>query len=302
MIVGGVPITSPERVVYPKLGFSKLDLARLYADLADWILPYVADRPLTLVRCDKGVSRADALRSECKFLRHEPGYHRWAGAHIRRLRIQEQRKVGEYLVVDSLEGLISLVQGDILEIHCWNSRCPRLEQPDRFVFDLDPGADVAFDRVVEAAVLLRRKLESVGLQSWPKLSGGKGVHIVVPFAPEHDWSEVYAVARLVAESLVREDPASLTLDFAKSGRNDKILVDYKRNHRAAVAVAAYSARATPQGSVCVPVTWSELGRQTASDSNTVITLRKRLARRARDPWREFYECHQRLGGERLGSR
>jgi bifunctional non-homologous end joining protein LigD len=294
-LVRGVPITTPERLVYPDLSFTKLDLAELYAHMADWMLPHVANRPLTLVRCERGVRNSDALRSECKFLRHEPGWHRWASAPIRRVQIQEQKKVGEYLVVDSPEGLVALVQGDIIEVHAWNARADRLEQPDRIVFDLDPGTDVEWAKVIDAAFQVRGVLAAFGLQSWPKLTGGKGVHVVLPFEPEHDWAAVYELSRKLAALVVQRDPTGLTLDFARGNRRSKILVDYKRNHRAAVAVAAYSTRAHPSGSVGVPVSWRELKASSAPDRWTVMNVLRRLRRLKADPWSDLWSSRQRLG-------
>jgi DNA ligase D-like protein (predicted polymerase) len=293
-VIRGVSITTPERPVYPMLAFTKLDLAELYAELANWMLPYIENRPLTLVRCERGVRKLDALRSECKFLRHEPGWHRWASPPIRRVHIQEQKKIGEYLVVDSPEGILALVQGDILEIHVWNARADRLEQPDRIVFDLDPGEAVDWARVVAAAFRLRAVLAAVGLQSWPKLTGGRGAHVVLPFAPEHDWHAVYELARKLAELAVQQDPSGLTLDYSKQARRGKILVDYKRNHRAAVAVAAYSTRARPAGSIGVPVSWRELKATHAPDRWSVANVRRRLKQLDTDPWKDFWSARQRL--------
>jgi DNA ligase D-like protein (predicted polymerase) len=290
----GVVITTPERPVYPGLDFDKLDLAKLYAELAERMLPYIANRPLTLVRCEGGVRKPDALRSECKFLRHEPGWHRWAHEPIRRVQIQEQKKVGEYLVVDSPEGLVSLIQGDITEIHVWNATTFDLERPDRIIFDLDPGAEVPWSGVLETAQMLRAELADRDLECWPKLTGGKGLHVVLPFAPEHGWAEVYAFSRTIAEAVARRDPASLTLDFTKAGRTTKILIDYKRNHRAAVAVAAYSTRANPRGTLSVPVGWSELNAKLLPEHFTVNNILDRVQQHQLDPWRDFWTTQQRL--------
>ena len=294
-VVRGVVITSPDRPVYPALGYTKLDLAKLYARLADRMLPYIAGRPLTLVRCEKGVSKPDALRSECKFLRHEPGWHRWARPPIRRVNIQEQKKVGEYLVVDSPEGLVSLIQGDISEISVWNATAHAVETPDRIVFDLDPGHDVPWPHVVEVARLLREELRARSLESWPKLTGGKGLHVVVPFAPEHAWAEVYAFSRVVAEAVAARDPQGSTLEFAKASRAGKILIDYKRNHRAAVAVAAYSTRTHPEGTLSVPISWRELTAELSPRQFTVHNVLARVAGQEADPWRGFWKTQQRLG-------
>jgi bifunctional non-homologous end joining protein LigD len=287
-------LTSSERLVYPALGFSKRDLAQFYADVAAWMLPYVAHRPLTLVRCERGVRDADALRTECRFLPHEIGWYRWAGPPLRRVQIQEQKKVGEYLVLDSPEGLAALVQGDIVEVHCWNSTLDHLETPDRIVLDLDPGSGVTWSEVVAAARDVRALLTNLGLQCWPKLTGGAGVHIVIPFEPEHGWDAVYALAQRLAQAAAQRAPDRFTLDFAKQKRTRKILIDYKRNHRGAVAVAAYSARARPSGTVGVPVSWRELVATRPPERHTVQTVRTRLARLTADPWRDFWSCRQRL--------
>jgi bifunctional non-homologous end joining protein LigD len=292
--VRGIVITTPDRPVYPALGFDKLALAKLYGVLAEHMLPYIAGRPLTLVRCEKGVRKPDALRSECKFLRHESGWHRWAGAPIQRVQIQELKKVGEYLVVDSPEGLVSLIQGDIIEIHAWNATTQALEQPDRIVFDLDPGAEVPWARVVAAARLLRQHLAKRSLESWLKLTGGKGLHVVVPFAAEHGWDTVYAFARDVAGAVAAMDPTELTLEFAKAGREKKVLIDYKRNHRAAVAVAAFSMRALPEGPLSMPIGWAELKPSLSPRQFTVQNALARLRRQKADPWRDFWTAKQRL--------
>jgi bifunctional non-homologous end joining protein LigD len=293
-VVRGIVITTPQRPVYPELAFDKLALAQLYAELAEHILPYIAERPLTLVRCEKGVRRPDALRSECKFLRHEPGWHRWAREPIRRVRIPEQKKVGEYLVVDSPEAVVSLIQGDIIEIHVWNATTRELEKPDRVVFDLDPGSGVAWPQVLSAARSLRDELAARSLESWVKLSGGKGLHVVVPFAPEHGWDIVYGWSRDVALAVTRKHPAAFTLEFAKAGRETKILIDYKRNHRAAVAVAAFSTRALPGGPLSMPVDWRELRPSLSPQQFTVRNVLSGLRRRKRDPWRDFWKAQQRL--------
>jgi bifunctional non-homologous end joining protein LigD len=292
--VAGVTITTPERPVYPELGLTKLDLARYYADIAERMLPYVENRPLTLVRCEKGVRSPDALRADCKFLRHEPGWHRWVKAPIRRVNISEQKKLGEYLVVDSKAALVALAQGDILEVHVWNSTVDQLETPDRIVFDLDPGVEVPWERVSEAARWLRDELARVELAAWVKLTGGKGLHVVVPFVPERSWDDVFAFARKTAEAFVRRDPAAFTLEYGKQGRARKILLDYKRNHRAAVAVAAYSARARINASISLPVSWHELATLVAPDAWTIVNVRERLKRVRRDPWKDFWTSTQRL--------
>jgi bifunctional non-homologous end joining protein LigD len=289
----GVTISTPDRVVYPALNFTKADLAAFYADVARWMLPYVANRPLTLVRCD-GPIAAGVPGETCRFLPHSSAWYRWATPPIRRVQIPEQKKLGEYLIVDSPEALIALVQGDIVEVHVWNSTADRIETPDRLVLDLDPGDGVSWPQIVAAAMLVRGLLRSLGLASWPKLTGGKGVHVVVPFLPEHGWPDVYALSYRLAQAALERDPGRFTLDFAKDKRRNKIPIDYKRNHRGAVAVAAYSTRARPNGAVGVPLSWRELAASRSPDRWTVRTLHLRLRRLRLDPWREFWSCRQRL--------
>jgi len=288
-------LSSPERLIYPDLHFSKGDLARFYADIAPWLLPYLANRPLTLVRCVRPIRSSNAWRAQCQFLPHDAGSYDWAGPPVRTVRIQEQKKIGEYPIIDSADGLVALVNGGIVELHAWNSTVDHLETPDRIVLDLDPGEGVTWSQTVAAASELRALLASLGLASWPKLTGGKGVHVVVPFLPEHGWAEIYELSHRIAQAAVERVPTTFTTSFAKHQRSRRILLDYKRNHRGAVAVAGYSARARPTGAVGVPVSWRQLAACASPDVWTVANVRPRLRRLKSDPWREFWACRQRLG-------
>ncbi len=292
--VAGVSISTPDRVLYPALGFTKRDLAELYADIAPWILPHVRGRPLTLVRCEGGVTRPDGLRTECQFLRHTSGWHRWVPASVTRVQITEQRKQGEYLVIQSAADLIAISNGDIIELHAWNSTISQLECPDRVIFDLDPGPGVAFREVVAAAQVLRERLRESSLESWVRTTGGKGVHVTVPLEPVHSWDACFEYSRALASGLARSLPRVFTTSFGKAARAGKILIDYKRNHRAAVAIAAYSTRARPNGPVSLPMAWDDLAREKSADSTTVRNLRDKLAARTGDPWEAYGSCRQRL--------
>jgi bifunctional non-homologous end joining protein LigD len=292
-VVSGVRVTNGARLVYPDLGISKLDLARYFERIAEHMLPHVRGRPLTLVRCAKQVSRPDALRSECSFLRHTPGMNAWAPASMRRLSIPELKKVGEYLVVETPQDLVALAQGDAVEIHAWNASADRVEQPDRLVFDLDPAPDVPWQRVVCASYLVREQLERIGLASWVKLTGGKGLHVIAPMEPELTWTDAYRVAKLVANSLVVAHPELFVASFAKAARKGRILVDAKRNHRGALVVCAFSPRAQPEAPVAVPVAWEELPGE-APPVFDVRTVIERVAKMKHDPWEKFWSCSQRL--------
>jgi len=283
--VAGVRLTHADRVLYPRLGTTKLDLARFYESIAEWILPHLADRPTTLVRCPEGVGK------KCFYQKHT-GY--WAPESLRRVKIQEKRKVGEYLIVDSLAALVGLVQIGILEIHTWNSVVARLEQPDRVVFDLDPGPGVAWADVIECARLIRDALGDIKLASFVKTTGGKGLHVVVPFAPGPSWDETTEFSRIVAEAVVRANPRRYLARMAKAERRGKIFIDYLRNTRGATSVAAYSTRAKPEATVSVPLTWDELSPRNTSDHFTLANLRARLAGLKADPWAAYWKTRQAL--------
>jgi bifunctional non-homologous end joining protein LigD len=291
--VAGVTITSPERVMYPQLGVTKLDVANVYAAIGRWALPHVAGRPLTLVRCEHGASAADALRSECRFLPHSEGWHRWVPASVRRARIPEQKKVGEYLVIDSLPSLLSIVNGDILELHAWNSLADDVERPDRLVFDLDPGPDVRWSQLVGAAVSVRDRLASQGLQSWVKTTGGKGLHVVVPLQPAADWDACFAFSRAFSDFMARQEPL-FTVSFTRAGREGQVLIDYKRNNRTSVSIATFSTRARPDGAMSVPLAWEDLDPRRRPSAYTVQNIVRRLSGWREDPWREYWRCEQGL--------
>jgi bifunctional non-homologous end joining protein LigD len=283
--VAGVRITHPERVAYPELGVTKLDLARYYVAMGDEAVRHVAGRPLTLVRCPAGVG------TSCFYMRHSQV---WAPSALRRVDIREKTKTGEYLVADSVEALVSLVQMNAIEVHTWNSTTTHLECPDRVVIDIDPGPDVGWDAVVEAARLVRRLLGALDLASFVKTTGGRGLHVVVPLAPRAGWHDCLAFARGLADTIVRHEPARYTTEFRKSGRESKILVDYLRNNRTNTSIAAFSPRARPGAPVSVPVRWEELGPRLHPASFTVRTVPARIRRLRQDPWRDYWTCEQRL--------
>jgi bifunctional non-homologous end joining protein LigD len=218
----------------------------------------------------------------------------WAPEGLRRVRIRERTKVGEYLVADSLTALIGLVQMDILEIHTWNSTVDHLEQPDRVIFDLDPGPAVAWAAVVEAARVVRTALDALQLRSFLKTTGGHGLHVVVPLLSQASWSDCLAFTRALSEAIVRMDPKSYTTEFSKAGRERKILVDYMRNNRGSTSVAAFSTRARPGAPVSVPLAWEELSARVRSDHYTVRNLARRLKGLRGDPWSDYRTTRQRL--------
>jgi len=289
--VAGVPISHSDRVVFPQIGATKLDVAQYYETIGGWILPHVRDRPLTLVRCPTGAGTA-AAPGECFFMKHS---NVWAPAPIRRVRIREKTKLGEYLIADSVAAVVGLVQMGVLEIHTWNSCFANVERPDRIVIDLDPGERVAWPAVVESARLVRRMLAAVDLESFVKTTGGRGLHVVVPLAPRADWSACLEFARAVADTLAAGDPERYTARFTKSGREAQILVDYLRNNRTNTSIAAYSTRAKPAAPVSVPLAWHELSARRPPDRWTMTAVLKRLAALSDDPWRGYRALTGRSG-------
>ena len=284
-VVAGVRITHPDKLMFPRLGLTKHDIATYYATVGKWMMPHVNGRPLTLVFCPTGVGEG------CTYLRHTK---LWGPKAIRRVKIQEKTKVGEYMVVDTLEGLVSLAQMNVLEIHTWNSTVGDLEEPDRIVLDLDPGENVTWRQVIAAARQLRKTLEALGLKSWIKTTGGRGLHIVVPIVPENDWSECLEFARAIASLMVDRDPARYTVDFRKAGRDDKILIDYLRNNRTNTSICALSVRAREGAPVSMPIEWGELKPSLAPERFNVRTVPTYLATRRVDPWRDYHRSKQRL--------
>ena len=288
--VAGVRISHPDRVVYPDPPTTKLDVARYYESIADWIVPHVKGRPLTLVRCPEGIS------SECFFMKHSKV---WAPGPLRRVRIQEKTKLGEYLIADTIAAVVGLVQMGVLEIHTWNSLIDTVEQPNRIVIDLDPGKHVTWTQVVAAGRTVRKALDALDLESFPKTTGGRGLHVVVPLVPHADWSECLEFSRALSEAIERMDPDTYTTQFAKAGRERKILIDYLRNNRTNTSIAAYSTRARPHAPVSMPLTWAELRGSLNPESFTMATVPRRLSRQAADPWKDYWSCRQKLTGQRV---
>jgi bifunctional non-homologous end joining protein LigD len=279
--------------VFPRIAVTRRDLIALYEKIADWALPHIERRPLTLVRMTAPITRDDALRSQAKFVHHTTRDQRFVPESVPRVEIKEQRKIGEYCYVESRSDLLALIDAGVVELHTWNARVENVEHPDRVVFDIDPGEGIAWREVSAAARRLRSLLRARDLESWVKTTGGKGLHVVVPFRAEHHWDSVFEFSRGIAAQMTEEDPG-YTLSFDKSARRGKILIDYKRNYRTSIAVAAFSTRALPNGSMSVPIAWEELARLKASDWWTVENIRERLRRMRGDPWRGYFRSRQRL--------
>lgn len=278
MQVAGVNLTNPDRVLYADQGITKRRLAEYYRDVGEELLRWAAFRPLSLVRCPEG------SESECFYQKH-PG----AGfaADLPRVPIEESDGTADYVYLESVEHLVALVQVGVLEIHAWNSRVDDLERPDMLVFDLDPSEGVDFDFTKDTALQLRDLLSRLGLASFLRATGGKGLHVVVPLKPAADWDAVKTFAHAVARTLADTDPGRLTTNMAKAKRVDKLFIDYLRNGRGATAITNYSTRSRLGAPVAVPLRWNELAGLTAANSYDIGAVRRRLKALKSDPWEGF---------------
>jgi bifunctional non-homologous end joining protein LigD len=204
-------------------------------------------------------------------------------------------------VIESPEALVSLAQMDILEIHTWNTRHRRVEYPDRIILDLDPGPEIAWPTVIAAAKIVRQMLQALELESFVKTTGGKGLHVVVPLEPRHDWKACLELSRGAAEALTRHDRALFTTAFAKRGRERQILVDYMRNNRTNTSIAAFSTRAREGAPVSVPVSWTELTPKLNAAAFTVETVPERLKRLRKEPWADYFGLKQRFSAKTIAA-
>jgi len=242
-------------------------------------------RPLSLVRCPEGEGK------ECFYQKHvRPG----TPEALDRVMVVEKSKKGEYAIVKDIPGLIALVQISVLEIHPWGSQVDNLERPDRLILDLDPDPSVKWAKVVAAAKEMRDRLHNIGLESFVKVTGGKGLHIVVPIERRTEWQELKEFARRFARGAESDSPGVYTTNMSKAARPDKIFLDYLRNERGSTAVAAYSTRARSTAAVSVPLSWKELSARIKPDQFQIDEVKKRLAQLRKDPWDGFFEVKQRI--------
>jgi bifunctional non-homologous end joining protein LigD len=283
--IAGIELTHPDRVLYPDQGITKLDLARYYEQVGDWMIPHVEKRPLTLVRCPEGHEK------QCFYQRHMTESIR---GPIRSIRVKEGRSTVSYVSVDSTPGLIALVQLGVLEVHTWGSHQDRLDQPDLLTFDLDPDPALLWEEIRQAALLLRRRMADLGLGAFVKTTGGKGLHVVVPIIPKQNWDEVKVFAKKMAESLALESPKHYTTTMSKAKRKGKIFIDYLRNARTATSVCAYSTRAHAGAPVSVPLGWRELATDVRGAHFTIRNVPQRLARLREDPWGGYESARVRI--------
>lgn len=278
-------ITHPERVVFEGARYTKGDVADYYRRVAKWLLPELGERPLSLLRCP------DGSQGECFFQKHHADS---LGDHVHAIALKQKSGREQYLYVDSIEGVIDLVQMSTLEFHPWGARIDDPEQPDRLVFDLDPGDGVRWPVVVAAAREVRGTLKQAGLESFVRLSGGKGLHVVVPIARGPSWDDVRTFCEAFADAMAAHAPQRYVATMSKAKRPRKIFIDWLRNARGATSVASWSLRARKGAPVAVPLRWEELGRIKRPDAFDLAKAKQRAARLRKDPWDGFDALTQAL--------
>lgn len=249
-VATSVKVSSRDRLIFPDSDVTKGDLADYYALIAPAMLPWVGGRPVSLVRCPQGRGK------HCFFQKHDAGAF---GEQVHQVPVREKDgSTEDYLWVDSADGLVACVQMGTIEFHGWGSTVVALEQPDRLVFDLDPDEGLDFADTKRAAEHLKNQLAELGLTSFPLLSGGKGVHVVVPLKPRAQWPAVRDFAERFARALASAEPDRFVAVMTKAKRTGRIFIDYLRNGRGATAIMPYAARARAGAPVAAPVSWTEL--------------------------------------------
>ena len=282
--VAGVRISNPNKILYPDPGLTKYELALYYEAISEYMLPYLVKRPLTLLRCPEG------YQAQCFFQKHI--IEESASSEIRRIAVNHKSNKNEYLVVGSVTGVIALVQMGVLEIHTWSAQIDRLEYPDRVVFDLDPDEGLPWEKVLLAAMTLHARLADLGLQSFVKTTGGKGLHIVAPIVRRNNWSDVEQFAKAIAREFVNSDPLSYTASMSKAAMREKIYIDYVRNTKGSTISVNYSTRAKPGAPVSVPLRWDELSPKIHSDYYNVVNILERIKSLKKDPWQAYKSVQQ----------
>jgi bifunctional non-homologous end joining protein LigD len=286
-------VTHPERVIDKSTGLTKLDLVRYYESVADRMLPHLKGRPCAMLRAPEGV-----------------GGEQFFQKHAGKMRFPEMRELDPslwpehdpLLEVPNAAALAGAAQMNVIEFHTWNALARNIDKPDRMVFDLDPGEGVEWAKVREAAALVRSLLQALGLESWLKTSGGKGLHVVVPLKPQHGWDAVKGFSQAIVQHMASVVPDRFVAKSGPKNRVGKIFVDYLRNGHNATTAAAFSARARPGMGVSMPVPWEVLDELKGGDQWTVKTAREHLSFEREDPWKDYWTTKQVLGRamQRLG--
>ncbi len=278
----GVKLTSPDRVAYPGQGVTKADLAAYYEAVAERMLPHIARRPLSLVRCPQGRAKY------CFFQKHSSGGF---PDQFKEVPITEKDgDVQDYMYVEGLDGLIAGVQMNVLEYHIWGSHIDDVDKPDRIIFDIDPDEGLDFGIVRGAAMDIRDKLAAIGLKTFPMVTGGKGIHVIAPLKPVLEWPEVKAFCRGFAEQLSIDEPDRFTANIRKVQRKGRMFVDYLRNERGSTAISPFSTRSREGAPCAVPIGWDEMETLDRANGFSLEAAAERA--QGPDPWKDYFKLTQ----------
>jgi bifunctional non-homologous end joining protein LigD len=279
-----VVLTHPDIPIKITGGITKEEIAAYYTHISDRILPYLKDRPLSLLRCP---STGDG----CFFQKH------FTTSDMKTLKktvIKEKHNTAPYIMATKKSDLLHLVQAGVIEIHPWGSKKDKIELPDRITFDLDPAPNVPWSKVVSGAFYVRDFLTDLGLKCFVKTTGGKGLHIVVPIIRKHSWDDIKLYCKAIAVQLAKMQPDLFIAVMSKEKRIGKIFIDYLRNSRGATAVAPYSLRAHKDAPISTPLTWAELKNIKSSAQFNILNINQRLEKLTSDPWADFFKCRQQI--------
>jgi bifunctional non-homologous end joining protein LigD len=276
-------ISNPDKLLYRESGITKADVAEYYAAIAEHMLPYVANRPLTLVRCPQGHTR------HCFFQKHLGDSF---SESVKPVEIEEKSGPQTYAYVNSAEGLVGLVQMGALEIHAWGSRIDDVERPDNLVFDLDPGEGVGWEAIVDAAYQVRDFLHELKLESFVRTSGGKGLHVVVPIELCLDWEQAKAFCKAVAQRIAEREPERYVATLSKAKRKNRVFIDYLRNGRGSTSICNFSTRSRAGAPIATPLGWDELEDLPSAKAYTLDNIFERLQRLDSDPWSRYQKLQQ----------
>jgi len=282
-----VKITHPDRVVYDSPRTTKAEVADYYRAVAPWMLAELANRPLSLLRCP------DGAEGTCFFQKH---YLESLGGGVKAIKLKQKSGAEDYIYVDDVQGLLALVQMNTLEFHPWGSRIDDPEKPDRMVFDLDPDEGIGWKQVVAAARDVRARLRDAGLESFVRVTGGKGLHVVVPIRRGPSWDQVKHFCEAFAGAMAAHRPQAYVATMSKQKRTDRIFIDWLRNTRGATSITSWSLRARPGAPVAAPLRWEDLGRVASSSAFDIRKAARRAAGLRADPWADLYKLEQALPG------
>lgn len=278
-----IKLTHPQRIIFPKPKLTKEDLFNYYDEISDYILPYLKDRLISVVRCPQDIN-------ECFFQRHE----NINSEFIHEINVELKDKMRPYIYIKDKNGLLTLAQFGVVEIHIWGSKIKKVHNPDLMVFDLDPSEELPWQRVVTAAADLKLRLDKLGLQSFLKTTGGKGLHVAVPIQPQYDFAQIKQFTKNFALKMEKAEPQDYIVNMNKEKRKGKIFIDYLRNEFSATSITPYSARSREDATIAMPLSWGDLDFKLDPKKFTITSAPKYLQKRKSDPWQDFFKTKQKL--------